>query len=86
MTLLEAMSLGKPCVVTNAGGNPEIIQNGVNGIVSENKNVNEFSLAIEVLIRNKEKRALMATESLKRYEQLFSSVKMNSEYSRIYQE
>jgi glycosyltransferase involved in cell wall biosynthesis len=35
MTLLEAMSLSKPCVVTDAGGSAEIIKHGLNGLVSE---------------------------------------------------
>lgn len=31
--LLEAMSLGKPSVITAVGGIPEVIQNGVNGFM-----------------------------------------------------
>ena len=33
LAMLEAMASGKPIVVTNSGGMPEIIQNDVNGYV-----------------------------------------------------
>ena len=39
LTIIEAMSLGRPVITTNAGGNNEIIQNGVTGFVGE---ANEF--------------------------------------------
>jgi glycosyltransferase involved in cell wall biosynthesis len=84
MTLLEAMSVGKPCVVTDAGGNSEIILNGCNGIVTKNKICKDFSLAIEELMLNEEKRLLMAKEGCRRYQRLFSSIKMNSEYEQHY--
>jgi glycosyltransferase involved in cell wall biosynthesis len=84
MTLLEAMSVGKPCVVTDAGGNSEIILNGANGLVTENKISSSFSQAIEDLLLNEEKRLLMAKNGFKRYEQLFSSMKMSSEYGGHY--
>jgi len=33
LTMLEALSSGKPIIVTNMGGMPEIIQDGINGFV-----------------------------------------------------
>lgn len=33
LTMLEAMSSGKPMIVTNSGGMPEIIRDGINGFV-----------------------------------------------------
>lgn len=32
-TLIEAMSVGTPVVATKAGGNPEVVQNGTNGML-----------------------------------------------------
>ncbi len=35
MTLLEAMSLGIPCIVSDVGGNPEVVAHNRNGLVVE---------------------------------------------------
>lgn len=35
LTLIEAMCLGRPAIVTNAGGNNEIVQHGTTGFVAE---------------------------------------------------
>jgi glycosyltransferase involved in cell wall biosynthesis len=35
LTIIEAMSLGRPVITTNAGGNKEIIQHGVTGFIGE---------------------------------------------------
>ena len=53
MSLLEAISRGKPCIVSNVGGNTEIIENGVNGFVFESENrkdlISRLSEAIDDL-------------------------------------
>jgi glycosyltransferase involved in cell wall biosynthesis len=84
MTLLEAMSLSKPCVVTNAGGNPEIIKHMVNGLVTENDNQKEFAKGILKLISEGETYSHMQTNAKQRFDKLFSASLMVEQYSTIY--
>ena len=46
LALLEAMAMGKPIVATRAGGNPEIVQDGVNGYVVPPKDVGALGRAL----------------------------------------
>jgi len=46
LTIIEAMSLSRICIVTNAGGNAEIIENGITGFVGE-ANENGIDDALE---------------------------------------
>ncbi|WP_298941163.1 glycosyltransferase family 4 protein [uncultured Psychromonas sp.] len=41
--LIEAMASGLPCIATNAGGMPEVIENGDNGYLFEKGNVDELA-------------------------------------------
>lgn len=50
--ILEAMALGVPVITTNVGGNPEIIENGVSGILVEYNNKTEIKNAILNLYNN----------------------------------
>ena len=75
MTLLEAMSLGKPCVVTDAGGNAEVIKNGYNGFVTPNNDSAAFSNAIIKLLKS-ENLLSMSEKSISRFEQKFSLSRM----------
>jgi glycosyltransferase involved in cell wall biosynthesis len=84
MTLLEALSAGKPCIVTDAGGNAEIICNGSNGIVTENDNLDEFTDALLDLLTRTDKREAMGQAGLIRYEQNFSQFEMSSKYECLY--
>jgi len=83
MTLLEAMSLAKPSVVTNAGGNPEVIKNGYNGFVTDNNNDEAFAKAILKLI-NVDVRNEQAKCALSLFNERFSSRKMNQKYADLY--
>ncbi|MEZ0324359.1 MAG: glycosyltransferase family 4 protein [Fimbriimonas sp.] len=50
---LEAMSLGKPLVVSNVGGLPEIVSDGVNGFLFEKSNPAELASKLEQLAVDK---------------------------------
>ena len=49
LSLLEGMSLGKPAVVSNFGGNPGVITDGVNGFMTPTHSVKELADKIELL-------------------------------------
>lgn len=83
MTLLEAMSLAKPCVVTDAGGNPEIVANGVTGVVTKNDCADSFADGVMAL-KDSGTRERMGKQGLERFEALFSVKTMCTAYSNLY--
>ncbi|WP_235594739.1 glycosyltransferase [Paraglaciecola hydrolytica] len=84
MTLLEAMSLGKPCVVTDAGGNKEVIADRGNGIVTSNDATAEFSQAILKLVNDEALRNEYEIASLQRFSRLFKVTVMVKRFSELY--
>ena len=49
VSLIESLSAGKACIVTNVGGNPELIRDGENGFVVPPHDVNALANAIVTL-------------------------------------
>ncbi|MEE8401332.1 MAG: glycosyltransferase family 4 protein [Candidatus Hydrothermarchaeaceae archaeon] len=56
LIMLEALSSGKPMIVTEMGGMPEIIQNDINGYVIKLKDFEALSSRIEYLLGNEKAR------------------------------
>jgi glycosyltransferase involved in cell wall biosynthesis len=54
--LLEAQSCGLPCIATRVGGNPDIISDGVNGILIEPRSVDQIVNSLDILISSHELR------------------------------
>ena len=80
----ECMSLGIPTVASDFGGNSEMIQNGINGLIF--KTDNHFSLEeklIKLLTDEGLYRAL-SCGAIKIYEQRFSVERMAREYRELY--
>lgn len=70
---IEAMAVGKPVIGTRVGGIPEVVQDGVNGILVENENLEELRDAIEELLVNRKKRLAMGKASKVIIAERFSS-------------
>jgi len=86
MTLLEAMSLGKPCVVTDAGGNPEIVINNENGLVTPNDNIDKFAQGIMTVLYSAASASELGKASKNRFNAVFSEQSMNTKYQQLYQQ
>jgi glycosyltransferase involved in cell wall biosynthesis len=59
-TLLEAMAMGVPCIASECGGNPEVIRDGVNGLLVPAQNVSALRGAAEALRQNEDLRYRLA--------------------------
>lgn len=66
IALIEAMSLGKPAVVTRAGGLPEVVQNGKQGFVVPVGNHLHFAAALLSLWRNRSLRTRLGESARER--------------------
>lgn len=84
LALLEALAMNKLIVCTRVGGNPEIVTEGVNGLVVEPGNVDALSSA---LVRALDDRALQASASnhnRNTFERQFSEPAMVAAHERLY--
>jgi len=71
IVLCEAMAAGKPIVATNVGGIPWIVENNVNGLLSDFGDIDTFADNVIKLLKNN----LIRTEIAKRNR--FESFKYN---------
>lgn len=64
VSILEAMALGKPIIASNAGGTPEVVQSGRNGILVD-LDPDEIAQAILYLYKNESLRREISQNNLK---------------------
>lgn len=55
LTILEAMAAGRPIVATKCGALPELVQNGVNGLLVDPQSTSDFASGIIEYITDKSK-------------------------------
>jgi glycosyltransferase involved in cell wall biosynthesis len=80
------MSLGKPCVVTDAGGNKEIIRDHYNGLVTPNNDADMFALSIKELLHDNETLEHYGNNAKNQFIELFSVTSMTEHFQKIYTE
>jgi glycosyltransferase involved in cell wall biosynthesis len=69
---LEAMQYGLPIVSTYEGGIPDVIANGISGLLVAQKDIDALADKIELLITKPELRVQMGQEGKKRYHEFFT--------------
>jgi glycosyltransferase involved in cell wall biosynthesis len=84
LVVLEAMHQGIPVVSTRVGGIPEVIENGVNGILVEPGDHHALSRAIESLILDDNKYVQIAQTGKDRIAQSFNRSVWTQEMEKIY--
>lgn len=72
MTTLEAMSCGTPVIATRFGGIRDNLENGVDSLMVDPSDADEFSKAITSILTDKEKASKLAENGMKTIAERFS--------------
>jgi glycosyltransferase involved in cell wall biosynthesis len=72
VAILEASACSLPVIVTNVGGLPEVVEDGVTGIIIEKENHHALAKAIEKLAIDKDSRIRMGVAGQRRVVEFFS--------------
>lgn len=86
ISLIEAMSIGKPVVATNSGGPGEFVKNGVNGILLGVNDTVNLTMGIVRLIQRPDIRGKLGNEGRKIVGEMFISDDMAKKIENIYKE
>lgn len=82
---LEAMSLGVPVVGSRIGGLPEMIADGMDGLLAERGNPDELFDCIQKIEADRSLGERLSTNALKRQREEFSLPAMVSRFERVYE-
>lgn len=83
-TIIEAMTAGLPIVATKTGGNPELIEDGKNGLLAEIKNPTDLAEKIIFLINNPQAAKKFGLSAKNKAENNFCFEKMAEETKKVY--
>ncbi len=86
LVVLEAMAAAKPVIATRVGGVPELIENGVNGILVDVNDPGKLSAAISEFLQDKAKARKLADSGHKRVEDYFTVKANTSRVEEVYAE
>jgi colanic acid/amylovoran biosynthesis glycosyltransferase len=83
--LYEALSMGIPTVATRYSGIPELIKDGANGFLVEEKNIDELTGKLITLIENKDLWQKFGTAGRGEIEENFDMIKQTKKLEGYYQ-
>lgn len=86
ISLLEAGACGLPCVVTDVGGNREVVQDGHNGFVVSYRNVDGMAGVIRRICGDSALRQSMGRQARLNVEDRFSLDGTRAAYAKAYRE
>jgi glycosyltransferase involved in cell wall biosynthesis len=84
--LLEAMALGKPVVSTTSGGNPDLIEHGVHGLLVPPRNPRALGAAIQRLLDDAALRERLGQAAQRRARSEFTIERTAAATEAVYRE
>lgn len=84
MGVLDAWAYGIPCVVTPVGGIPDIVKDGVNGLIYHVGDIKELASKLDLLISNEDLRKSIVKETDKYVNNDFNVSVINKKLGEIY--
>jgi len=84
-SLLDAMACRKAIVATRAGGIPEVVADGQNGLLVEPRNPHDLAAAIVSLLQDRTTRERMADAGYERVTSRFTVGRMVAETAAVYE-
>jgi glycosyltransferase involved in cell wall biosynthesis len=85
LTILEAMASAVPVIATAVGGTPEVVVDGVSGVLVPARTPDRLAEAIDRLAASPAERRSLAAAGRARVEQFFSLDRMIADYRAIYE-
>jgi len=86
LTAAEALAAGAPVIVSNAGGLPEVVEDGVSGLVVPAGQVEPLEAALARLLADPDLRSRMGAAARRRYEELFTIERFAADTLGVYRE
>jgi glycosyltransferase involved in cell wall biosynthesis len=86
VVILEAMAAGKPIVATRVGENPHVIEDGVDGLLVDPRDVEGMVAALGRLAGDGALRERLGTAARAKVERLFTVDHMTRNYERVYKD
>lgn len=84
LVALEAMACGVPCIGTNIGGIPEVIQDGVNGFLCDLGDIEQVAGKAVQLLKDEERHRQFSQQSIQIVNEQFRAEKIVEQYEHIY--
>ena len=85
LALSEGMSIGKPCIVSDWGGNPYMVNNKINGLIYKTDNYRELSKCILMLYKNKKLYSKLSDGAYERYKRELNIENSSKKTYRLYE-
>jgi glycosyltransferase involved in cell wall biosynthesis len=86
LTLLEAMAAGVPIVATRVGGNPEVVEHGVTGLLVPPADPQSLAAAILTVLNDPRLAIRLSEHSRLRAQRHFNLRQMTASYEALYHE
>lgn len=84
LVALEAMACGVPCIGTNVGGIPEVIDDGINGFICELGNIDQIVKKSLELLTDDQMLQTFSDHAMNTPEKKFHSDKIVAQYEQVY--